>query len=120
MRLGCLNGGFVLKLNPNPFKDLASKLRTKPAKDSVSMLNPKDLVNSAYSWVKSKTAEPWEIINNGSLAGAWAKLFLKNLKKDPGKRKNKDFKQICLAKRANITHSKNSHCLTYSDILHDV
>ena len=40
--VGCLNGGLVLKPNPNHFKDLDSDLRLKPAKDLVLMPNPKD------------------------------------------------------------------------------
>ena len=41
-----MNGGFVPKTNLNPFKDSDSDLRSKPFKDSVSMLNPKDSVKS--------------------------------------------------------------------------
>ena len=45
---GCLNYGFGPKPIPNPFKDLASNLRTKPGKDSGLMPNPKVSVKSNF------------------------------------------------------------------------
>ena len=49
--------GFVQK--PNPFKDAASNSRSKPAKDSVLMPNPKD-----WSTLQSLPTQRLEILSH--------------------------------------------------------